>query len=97
MASQSDLGARVLVVDDEPRVASLLKRMLRDDTQTVASVREGLALYQQHTFDVVLCDLMMPVMSGVDLYHEFQRLGPGHPERIISSRFARAKTRQRDR
>ncbi len=74
--------ARVLVVDDEPSVGMALRRVLGDHEVTVlTSAREGFALLVagEH-FDLLLSDLMMPDMSGMDLYDQvnahFPELAP---------------------
>ena len=65
---------RILVVDDEPLVAKALTRTLRGNDVTVAtSGDEALAALESATFDLVFCDLMMPGMSGMEL---FERVPP---------------------
>jgi PAS domain S-box-containing protein len=62
---------RVLVVDDEEHIRSVLQRMLRAEHEVVAvaSGREAQALLQRDAaFDVVLCDLMMPDLAGTELH-----------------------------
>jgi PAS domain S-box-containing protein len=62
---------RLLVVDDETAIGRTLAIALSDtfDVSTVASGREALALLATgRPFDVVLCDLMMPDVSGMDVY-----------------------------
>lgn len=68
---------RVLVVDDEPAILSLARRLLRGhDLVTAPSVDEALAVIgDEATFDVVLCDLMMPDRPGMDLHEELVRRG----------------------
>jgi two-component system, cell cycle sensor histidine kinase and response regulator CckA len=62
---------RVLVVDDEPLVARALQRALRAHEVTIAlGGREALDVLRAVTFDVIVCDLMMPDMSGIDLYEQ---------------------------
>jgi PAS domain S-box-containing protein len=71
---------RVLVVDDEPPLAASLRRVLgRDhDVVTVASGKAALDLVLGGSrFDVILCDLMMPEITGMDL---FERLAKDAPE-----------------
>ncbi len=76
--------ARVLVVDDERPLARTLRRVL--STHEVVLAYDGTAAYDilqlDRSFDVVLCDLMMPGLSGVELY---QRVSALHPE--LESRF----------
>jgi len=63
--------ARVLVIDDDPGVASAFRAML-EGTHEVTAVddpRAGLRLLlSDRAFDVVFCDLMMPELGGVDIY-----------------------------
>src|SRR5262249_31119297 len=61
---------RVLVVDDEPLIGSGLRMALAEhDVVTTTNPAEALAwIHDGRRFDVILCDLMMPVMSGMDLY-----------------------------
>ncbi|MBZ4415556.1 hybrid sensor histidine kinase/response regulator [Myxococcus sp. RHSTA-1-4] len=78
-------GKRVLAVDDEPRVLDMLKRLLRGhELVTAGNGREALErLRADTTFDVILCDLMMPELTGVDVYHAVRESWPGLHERIV--------------
>jgi CheY-like chemotaxis protein len=75
----------VLVVDDELPLASMLSRVLSDEHEVIiaTSAREALDELTQKTFDVVLCDLLMPVMSGMDLYRELKERLPGTEQRMV--------------
>ena len=75
----------VLVIDDEPRVASAIQRLLRAHAVTVThSGAEALQRIQGgERYDVVLCDVLMPEMSGIDFFRALQQLGQGDEERII--------------
>ncbi|RKG94057.1 ATP-binding protein [Corallococcus terminator] len=67
---------RVLVVDDEPQLTSVLKRMLgrQHDVVVAHSGREALALLEQDdAFDRVFCDLMMADLTGMDVHAELSR------------------------
>lgn len=63
--------ASILVVDDEPLVRMMLRRML-DRKHDVSEAESGLdavrLLENGATFDAILCDLMMPRMTGMDVY-----------------------------
>jgi PAS domain S-box-containing protein len=72
--------ARVLVIDDEPLLLGVVSRILRDehDVHTVGTGREAVAqLRSGERFDLVLCDLMMPGMTGADVLREVERESPG--------------------
>ncbi|WP_225408710.1 PAS domain S-box protein [Stigmatella hybrida] len=78
--------ARVLVVDDEPNVTLALQRSLGSEHEVSAanSAADALRLLGQDAcFDVILCDVMMPGMTGMDLYAEVGRVVPQMAERII--------------
>jgi two-component system, cell cycle sensor histidine kinase and response regulator CckA len=82
----SGARGRVLIVDDEPRVLGVLSRMLggAHDVVAVGSAREALdALARGARFDVILCDLLMPDMSGIDLYRVLEERAPELARRMI--------------
>ncbi|HLU66516.1 MAG TPA: response regulator [Kofleriaceae bacterium] len=77
---------RVLVVDDEPAVGSALARVLstEHDVATASSGLDALALLARDTrFDVILCDLHMPDMTGMELHAELERSQPDLARRMI--------------
>ena len=70
---------QILVVDDEPRLGRSIERLLAPHHQVVAvtSARDALArIAAGEHFDVILCDLMMPEMTGMDLHEELSRTAP---------------------
>ncbi|HSN84880.1 MAG TPA: ATP-binding protein [Polyangiales bacterium] len=75
---------KVLVVDDEPVIARLIQKALVDhDVTTANDGREAVALMQENAYDVILCDLIMPEMTGMDVYRAaLQRANPLH-DRIV--------------
>lgn len=77
---------RVLVIDDDALVASALRRLLsvRSEVVVTGSGREGLErLRGPERFDVVLCDLMMPELSGMDVYEAVEHERPELVGRFI--------------
>jgi CheY-like chemotaxis protein len=79
-------GGRVLVVDDEPFVGASAKRILKPVCEVVAvtSAREALELVSAGLqFDLVLCDLMMPQMTGMELQEELTRRAPEIAARML--------------
>ena len=76
--------SRILVVDDEPMIIKSLQRLLKGHQVSVAtSGREALAILEQQDYDLVVCDLIMPDLTGIDVYQEVQRLRPGDEARIV--------------
>lgn len=79
-------ATRVLVIDDEEKVCSALRRSLRDqgDTTTISSPLLALQHLQDGArYDLVFCDLRMPGMSGAELYHELLRVAPEQAARVV--------------
>jgi DNA-binding NtrC family response regulator len=69
----------LLIVDDDPRVRTSLARALGDETLEVRTAEDGehaLALLGESTAGVVLADLKMPSMSGLDLLRLLKRRMP---------------------
>jgi nitrogen-specific signal transduction histidine kinase/CheY-like chemotaxis protein len=76
--------ARVLVIDDEVSICSVIRRSLSAHDVTVRhSAVEALALLRTEAYDVVLCDLMMPVMTGIELFETLSRELPWVCPRVI--------------
>jgi PAS domain S-box-containing protein len=70
---------RVLVIDDEPMIGKAVKLMLDEvhEVTPLVSAREALErLSAGETFDAIVCDLMMPEMTGMDLYAEATKRFP---------------------
>ncbi len=72
------LDLRILIIDDEELLATALARSLRThEVHTASRGAEALALARKIQFDVILCDLIMPEMTGMDV---FEKLGQDNPE-----------------
>ncbi len=70
---------RILVVDDEPGVRSVLEQMLAANGCEVVSAaggREAIEAVSRSGFDLVLTDLIMAPMDGISLFHEIRRIRP---------------------
>lgn len=91
---------RVLIADDEPSVRLLLSRILvRDFDCAVTECRDGievLDLLPRHRYDLLIIDLMLPVVSGLEVLAalrqspDFQRL----PVAVVSAARHEAEVRQ---
>jgi CheY-like chemotaxis protein len=76
----------VLIIDDDPLVGRAIARLLGHDHDTilVASGPEALELLgPRDWFDVVLCDLQMPGMSGIELHARIKIDFPHVAERML--------------
>ena len=68
--------ATILLVDDERPLRSLLRAALENDHHQVVEApngRRGLELYGERTIDLVITDVVMPEMNGLDLISELTR------------------------
>lgn len=78
--------ARLLVVDDEEVVRDLLTSVLQGEgheVQTAEDGAKGLASFRSAPFDVVITDILMPAMDGLELIRALRR--EGVPVRIIAT------------
>ena len=78
--------AEILVVDDDDIIRETLCELLSEDyaCQTAATAEEALAKLESQPFDVVLTDVSMPGLSGLDLLNRVVKLYPGTPVIIVS-------------
>jgi CheY-like chemotaxis protein len=83
MAQQS---LRILVLDDEEAVRGVLKMALERsgyELDTVSSGTEALKILSNTSYDLILCDMHMPGLSGPDFYRQLERNHPAMTDRII--------------
>jgi two-component system response regulator AtoC len=68
---------RILVIDDEKNMRHMLGKLLEKEGYEVATAgdgKEGLKLAAETYFDIILCDLKMPVMDGMAFLEKFQEM-----------------------
>ena len=76
----------VLVIDDEPMMARAVQRAIAGGHDLVAAAKgsEALRLVREGArFDVILCDLMMPEVTGMDVYDELLRIAPDQADSMV--------------
>jgi PAS domain S-box-containing protein len=93
---------KILSIDDDPLMGNSIKRVLdRHEVVAMQSARAALAdLAAGNRYDLILCDLMMPEMSGMELHAELLEMDPGLAARMIfltSGAFTPAAQRFLDR
>lgn len=89
----------VLIVDDQPSVRRLLQEVLREEGYTVFMARDGreaVEIARTARPSLVLLDLKMPGMSGVDLMRELWNVVPGI-KGIVMTAYSNPETTQRIR
>lgn len=77
---------RVLVIDDEPLVGSSIRRILSGthDVEVVTRAAEALEKIRTGTtYDAILCDLMMPELTGMDVYETLAQEFPVQASKMI--------------
>ncbi len=76
----------ILVIDDEETLAQAIRRFLgvEHNVTAVYRARDALDLLELGTrYDVILCDVMMPQVTGMELHAEVVRLDPAQAARIV--------------
>jgi CheY-like chemotaxis protein len=84
--AQPEKPRRVLLVDDEPAIATTVQRVLEREYFVVAVTDPFEALRRLssgESFDVVLCDLGMPGLRGDQLFEETRRCAPEQAARFV--------------
>jgi two-component system KDP operon response regulator KdpE len=82
------MPGRILVIDDEPQITRVLRAALSAqgfDVRTANDPEEGLRTFKDWPPDLVITDLMMPVMSGVEVTRAIRSQGPT-PVLVLSVR-----------
>lgn len=75
---------KILVADDETSIATVMRTFLVDhDVEIVKTGREAIALLSEHEFDLAFCDLVMPDLTGVDVYEHLREHCPGREETLV--------------
>ena len=79
---------RVLVVDDEPSMCRALSAVLERfglKVSTALDGLQGLTKFRRNVYDLVIADLKMPGMSGVELLKEIKRISPRTPVVLLTA------------
>lgn len=81
------LNLSILIVEDERSVIEVLKEVLETFGATVEFAEDGLSAYdilKKKDFDLVISDIIMPKMNGVELYNKVKELGKETPFLFVS-------------
>jgi DNA-binding response OmpR family regulator len=81
---------RVLMVEDEPRLAENVARSLREGAGYAVDIacdgQEGLFLVESNAYDVMLLDLMLPKIDGMELLQRIRQSGKHTPVLVMTAR-----------
>lgn len=88
MKNRSLKDIKVLFVEDEENLARLLKEAIGDNFHSFILATDGIngiELFKKTKPDIVITDIMMPRLSGLDMAKELKRINPKIPIIIISA------------
>jgi CheY-like chemotaxis protein len=77
---------RLLIIEDEELVVDLIKGVLEDDDVTIDTARDGeeaLSKTVSTEYDLIVCDIKMPVMGGVAFYNKIKIINPALAGKVI--------------
>jgi putative two-component system response regulator len=83
-----ELNNNLLIVDDDPYVLDSLASLLREygyHVRTCQNAADALAALKTDRFDVVLTDIRMPVVTGIELLHRIRELNPQIPVILLTA------------
>lgn len=78
--------AKILLVEDEPSIRDLYTRQLTKASHSVVAVEDGTKGLEQlktASFDILLLDIMLPGINGLQVLREFKTFAPNSPTKVI--------------
>jgi DNA-binding response OmpR family regulator len=84
---ETPMNYRVLVIDDDYGIRQMLRMALSpEDWEIVlaADGEEGLSLFEQQEFDLVICDVLMPKKSGADVLRRIREISTSVPVIVMT-------------
>ncbi len=94
---KSDSTVRILIIEDDQEMRSLLEDVLSEEgfqTESVSNGSEGLRKVTQEPFDLILTDIRMPGLTGLDILPVIRRLQP-EASVIVITAFGNEEIRRR--
>ena len=86
-SSNSDFKDKILVIDDEMSLCQFLEACLKDrfNVVTTTDPRSGLEIFNSQHFDLVVTDINMPKISGLEVIRHIRSIDPKIPILVISA------------
>ena len=84
--AQRVAGVKILVMDDEPTILSFVSRALTDEgykVETVDNATEALEKIKSQRYNLILLDIKLPGMSGIELYRRIQKIARSLTKRVV--------------
>jgi PAS domain S-box-containing protein len=79
-------GAKILVVDDEAAILTFLSRLLTEwghSVETINTADAALERLKTERYGLILLDIKLPGMSGIELYHHIEKIAPALTRRVM--------------
>ena len=79
--------SKILVIDDEKAIRNSLKEILEFEKHSVDTAEDGesaIELFSKNGYDLVLCDIKMPQMDGIEVLEKLQEISVETPVVMIS-------------
>lgn len=83
------MADKVLIVDDDPAICKLLEKVMQSnelETTVANSGTDALSILKNHTFDIILMDVMLGDMEGFEVIKRIRNQGINTPVMIVSGR-----------
>lgn len=80
--------SKILIIDDEKSIRATLKEILEYEKYEVEEAKdgeEGLAMFEKNDYDVVLCDIKMPKIDGIEVLDKALAMGKDTPFIMVSA------------
>jgi DNA-binding NtrC family response regulator len=80
------MRGHILIVDDDETIGVTLARLLERNFDVAMTTRSGQArdwLLRGDRYDVILCDLLMPEVTGMELHDQIEHAAPDQAHRMI--------------
>lgn len=82
------MAARLLIVEDEDTLCASLQRVLQREGYEVdiaGSAENAMALLEKSGYDLILCDIILPGISGIELLQQYRQRNPGQKVVIMTA------------
>lgn len=82
------MAARLLIVEDEDTLCASLQRVLQKEGYAVdisGSAEDALAVLERETYDLIICDIILPGISGIELLQKYRGNNPAQKIVIMTA------------